>query len=138
MKKKTKLSPAQRAELRLVDELMTAATIDPAAVYGIAASLDAYAHSDANRGNVSEAYNGADQFMREIMATGVAFETWANAHVDFDQFGDVWPYMLQEKFATALAKAWGKNSILALVQLRADSATTFPQIARDLKLKLKA
>lgn len=48
--------------------------------------------------NLSEAYKGGDQFMREVMRVAHEFELWASAHVNFDEFDEVWPYFLHDHF----------------------------------------
>lgn len=111
-----------------------AAECDPAAVFGIAASLDKFASTSAFKGNISETYNGADQFMREIMKVGERFETWASAHVDFASNVEVWPYLLQDKFATALEES-APGSILHLSTMEAED---FARVAKVLGLKLNA
>jgi hypothetical protein len=77
---------------------------DPAAVFGCALSLW-NACNDAARAdpqlNLSEAYQGMDQLMREVMLIGGRFEAWACTHVAFEELGEVWPYMLEEKFGVA-------------------------------------
>ena len=77
---------------------------DPAAVFACAfalrrACLD-LEESDPSF-NVSELYNGFDQFLREIMRVGELFETWAIAHVLFEELEEVWPYLLEDRFAGA-------------------------------------
>lgn len=118
-----------RAAIKTASE----AACDPAAVFGIAASLDAWASGSKFKGNVSEAYEGADQFMREIMKTGTAFETWASANVDFTKLDDVWPYLLQDKFAAALEAA-RPGGVLILNHL---TDADWPAVAAELKLTLK-
>jgi hypothetical protein len=39
--------------------------------------------------------------MREIMRVGELFENWAIAHVLFDELEEVWPYLLEDRFAGA-------------------------------------
>jgi hypothetical protein len=74
---------------------------DPAGVFASALSLwqecQKQAISDKNI-NFSASYNGFDEFMREIMRVANQFETWACAHVNFNEISDVWPYLLQDKF----------------------------------------
>ncbi len=77
---------------------------DPAAVFACASSLWQELHRCAAREpalNLSEAYNGLDQLMREVMRVGSAFEKWACAHIRFEEVTDVWPYVLQDQFGTA-------------------------------------
>ena len=54
--------------------------------------------------NLSEAYNGMDQFMREVMRVANTFEDWACAHVSFNELNDVWPYLLETNFGEACLK----------------------------------
>lgn len=74
---------------------------DPAAVFACAKSLhDAcLERAEADPGlNFSEAYQGMDNFMREVMRVGEEFETWACRHVAFNELEYVWPYLLDERF----------------------------------------
>lgn len=135
------------AQLKKIEAAIRAATkgarraakpqhvIDQAAVYAIAASLDRFTQKGGLSGfkmDVSRVYSGGDQFMREIMKTGAQFETWANAHVDFTQLDDVWPYMLQDKFATALEAA-RPGAVLILNHLTPED---FAAVAKQLGLVL--
>jgi hypothetical protein len=54
--------------------------------------------------NLSECYNGGDEFMRQVMRIATMFESWCCDHVDFSQFSDVWPYLLEDKFGAAFLK----------------------------------
>ncbi|MDB6020691.1 MAG: hypothetical protein JWQ04_548 [Pedosphaera sp.] len=77
---------------------------DPAAVFAAAMSLWQSCNKRAiqdQRPNLSESYNGMDQFMREVMRVANLFEGWACSHLIFEQMEDVWPYMLQDKFGDA-------------------------------------
>jgi hypothetical protein len=79
---------------------------DPAAVFACALSLWQASQKSATdeRANLSECYNGMDQFMREIMRVANQFEGWACQHIDFTETDDVWSYLLQDKFGeTCLA-----------------------------------
>lgn len=77
---------------------------DPAAVFACAMSLhDACmkrADADASL-DLSEAYRGMDQFMRELMRVAELFENWACRHVAFNELDEVWPYLLEERFGAA-------------------------------------
>ena len=89
----------------MADELeQPAAESDPAAVFACALSLrDAcrkYATTEP-RLNLSESYNGMDEFMRELMRVANLFETWACAHVAFEETSEVWPYLMEDKFGDA-------------------------------------
>jgi hypothetical protein len=83
---------------------------DPAAVFAAACSLSEACYKRAKNErilNLSVAYHGLDQFMREVMRVGLLFETWACEHVDFDQTNEVWPYMLEDKFGEACLHMFG-------------------------------
>jgi hypothetical protein len=74
---------------------------DPAAVFACAHSLWKEINKSARekpRVNLSECYNGLDQFMREVMRAATLFESWCCEHIDFDQTEDVWPYFLEDHF----------------------------------------
>src|SRR5690349_17576899 len=45
--------------------------------------------------NLSHAYSGVDEAMRQVMRVATLFETWACAHVAFEEMSDVWPYVLE-------------------------------------------
>ena len=87
---------------------------DPAAVFGCALSLwnacNEAAHADSKL-NLSDAYQGIDQFMREVMSTGGHFEAWACRHVAFDELEDVWPYLLEDKFGAACLKVLNPSAL---------------------------
>lgn len=73
---------------------------DSAAVFTIALSLWEICEkqSRADGFNISECYNGVDQFMREVMRIANQFENWACCHVDFNEFSEVWAYYLGDNF----------------------------------------
>jgi len=77
---------------------------DPAAVFAAATSLrnacDAAVTADLSL-NLSEAYHGYDQFIREVMRIGTLFEAWACKHVVFEALGECWPYFLEDHFGEA-------------------------------------
>ncbi len=79
-------------------------TTDPAPVFACAKSLwdrcDEFRKTDRHL-NLSECYNGIDEFMRVVMRVGTQFENWACKNVDFNQLTDVWPYMLEDRFGEA-------------------------------------
>lgn len=80
---------------------------DPAAVFGAASSLWEACEAEAKKNprlNLSEAYNGCDELMREVMRIGLLFEEWACVHVAFDELGEVWPYFLGDQFGAACLK----------------------------------
>ena len=77
---------------------------DPAAVFACAHSLWSACHELAAQQkdlNISECFNGVDEFMREAMRVGNQFELWSCEHINFDETNDVWPYLLQDKFGEA-------------------------------------
>jgi hypothetical protein len=79
---------------------------DPAALLGAAVSLKKTCEDIAGkeRINLSECYNGGDEFMRQVMRVASLFETWCSEYLDFNQFSDVWPYLLEDKFGDAFLK----------------------------------
>lgn len=87
---------------------------DAAAVFACAKSLhDAcLARADADPGlNLSEAYQGMDSFMREVMRVGEMFENWACRHVAFGNLTDVWPYLLEDRFGDACLETMDAGSL---------------------------
>lgn len=87
---------------------------DPASVFACAVSLQRVClNLQANDPtfNISESYNGRDQFMREIMRVGELFEAWSVAHVLFEELEEVWPYLLEDQFADACLKSLPAGSL---------------------------
>ena len=81
---------------------------DSAAVFAVALSIWEKWHEVAAASasfNLSESYNGVDEFMRQAMRIGELFEAWACRHVDFNRLSDVWPYLLQDHFGGNCATA---------------------------------
>lgn len=77
---------------------------DPAAVFACANSLWEECREAARKDeslDLSSAYHGWDQLMREVMRIGGQFESWACEHVDFEATGEVWPYLLGGRFGHA-------------------------------------
>lgn len=77
-------------------------TADDAAVFAIALSLWTHLNELAAKDrslNLSDHFNGMDQLMREVMRVGRQFEEWSCEHIDFDELTDVWPYLLEDRFA---------------------------------------
>jgi hypothetical protein len=88
---------------------------DPAAVFGAALSLwqSVWKHAETPpRLNLSECYNGGDEFMRIVMRIATAFELWASDHVFFDALDDVWPYLLEDRFGEACLSVLGSPGAL--------------------------
>jgi hypothetical protein len=87
---------------------------DPAAVFACAMSLH-----DACLGraevepelDLSDAYQGMDTFMREVMRVGEMFEKWACRHVAFNELADVWPYLLENRFGAACLETIDADSL---------------------------
>lgn len=89
-------------------------SLDPAAIFACALSLWNECMKPAGRAgriNFSECYNGGDEFMRVLMRVGTFFEEWACAHVSFEHFDEVWPYLLEERFGAACAEVRGLESL---------------------------
>ena len=87
---------------------------DPAAVFACAKSLhDACLEREEAEVelNLSEAYQGMDVFMRELMRVAEDFEKWACRHVAFQELEDVWPYLLEEKFGAACLEIMEPESL---------------------------
>jgi len=79
---------------------------DPAAVFACALSLWQASKKRAvdEKLNLSECFNGMDQFMREIMRIANQFESWSCLHIEFNELDEVWSYLLEDKFGeTCLA-----------------------------------
>lgn len=77
---------------------------DPAANFAAAHSLwnecQHWRSQDSSR-NLSELFNGTDEFMRVIMRIATDFEEWASRHVAFENLNDRWPYLLEDRFGQA-------------------------------------
>ena len=57
--------------------------------------------SAAHGWDLSECFNGGDEFLRQMMRIGELFEAWACEHVAFEELAEVWPYYLEEHFGGA-------------------------------------
>lgn len=86
---------------------------DPAAVFGCALSLwhECKKAVAMERLDLSEAYNGGDEFMRVIMRVATRFENWASLHIAFEELTDVWPYVMEDNFGTAAVTAMGAGNL---------------------------
>lgn len=74
---------------------------DPAAILGCAISLFTCANGVAETQDLdlSEAYQGFDEFMRAVYRFAHRFEAYACENVeDFDAINHCWPYLLEEEF----------------------------------------
>jgi hypothetical protein len=89
-----------------------------------------YADSDA-RLNLSERYNGMDQFMREVMRVANEFEMRACLHVNFDEINDVWPYLLEDKFDETCLSVFSPSELAQF-----DDSDCL-RVARELRLPVK-
>ena len=77
---------------------------DPASVFACALSLwqECKKLDQTDEGlNLSECYNGMDEFMRVVMRVATRFEDWASLHIAFDELDDIWPYMMEDHFGAA-------------------------------------
>lgn len=61
--------------------------------------------------NISKAYNGGDEFLRQMMRVGNLFEAWACEHIAFEELNDVWPYLLQDRFGAACLETTEAGSL---------------------------
>ena len=83
---------------------------DPAAVFGAAVSLWQAVKKHAATTptlNLSECYNGGDEFMRQVMRIASEFELWSCQHVFFEELDDVWPYLLEDRFGEVCVSVLG-------------------------------
>lgn len=89
---------------------------DPAAILGAAMSLHRESlklSSIKPRVDLSECYNGGDEFMRQVMRVATGFELWSCKHVLFQELDYVWPYELEEQFGPAcLSVMKGPGSLM--------------------------
>jgi hypothetical protein len=86
---------------------------DPAAVFACAMSLHDACMERAGTDpsfDISEAYHGGDEFLRQMMRVGNLFEAWACEHVAFEALNDVWPYLLQDRFGGACLEVMDAGS----------------------------
>lgn len=76
---------------------------DPAAIFATALSLWQACQKRAGEEklNLSECFNGMDEFMRKLMRVADQFESWACLHINFNELNDVWPYLLEDRFGEA-------------------------------------
>ncbi len=88
---------------------------DSAAVFACAMSL----WESCERGKreewveLSRCYHGMDGFMREVMRVANQFEEWSCLHVDFDAFGEPWPYFLGDHFGDGCLAVVSSNDLAA-------------------------
>ncbi len=84
-----------------------------------------------NRVNLSECYKGMDQLMGVVMEIGTRFETWACAHVAFEEWSEVWPYIMKDRFGAACV---GVQSPTSLAEFDDDDCL---RVALQLRLPVK-
>lgn len=84
--------------------------------------------------NLSHVYEGHDEFERRVAWAALTFENWATEHVDFETFGDVWPYYLDEHLGEAVLDRVGFDGLPE----RGLDRDLCESIARKLNLPLKA
>lgn len=87
---------------------------DPAAVFAAALSLwnacQQWRSLNSSR-NLSELFNGNDEFMRVIMRIAIHFEEWASRHVAVKLRHDRWPYLLEDCFGHAALDSLGIENL---------------------------
>ncbi len=109
--------------------------LDPAAVFACALSLREACLKSAEANpqlNLSDCYNGMDEFMREMMRVANLFEAWACAHVAFEETSEVWPYLMEAKFGDACLDSMLPS---ALAEFDADDCL---RVALRLRLPIQA
>lgn len=107
---------------------------DPAAVFGAASSLWVEVKKRAaidGKLKLSEAYNGMDELMRQVVRIASEFEAWACASVVFDELDDVWPYMLEDRFGEACLSVFFPDTLADFGQ------TDCLRVAWKLRLPIK-
>jgi hypothetical protein len=108
---------------------------DPAAVFACANSLWDECRKAAFKDeslDLSSAYCGWDQLMREVMRIGELFEAWAIEFVDFEASGEVWPYLLGKRFGSACL------GVLVPTELAAFNEQDCLRVALRLKVPLSS
>jgi hypothetical protein len=81
--------------------------VDSAAVFAMATSLKKACEDKEKCDpslNLGAAYNGWDQFTRELMRVALIFEEWACTYVAFPHIDDVWSYYLELIFGISCLK----------------------------------
>lgn len=110
---------------------MTEIQSDPAAEFAVAISVYKGLTDRVVAGedlDLSEPFQGGDEFMRTCVHLGKQFEAWACHNVDFEQLVDVWPYLLEEKFLWAWEQAKGRITTGTAHELADTSHATFFRI----------
>ena len=86
---------------------------DPAAIFAGALSLwnAVRAAHDQMEMTLSDAYNGADECMRQVMRVATLFEEWACRHVAFDELDEMWAYLLDSRLGEACIDSMTVSSL---------------------------
>lgn len=107
-------------------------SLNPAAVLSCAISLRDACEQSAklNKLDLSDLFQGMDQFYREAMRIAALFEEWACKHVVFEEVCDVWPYLLEDKFGAACLQR------MSVEDLSGFDAEDCPNVAMKLLLPL--
>lgn len=98
--------------------------IDGAAVFAICMSLRDFVRDNCDNNMTALGSEGAVDFMAAAGHLAIEFSAWAEENVDFDEWGEVWPYHLDEHFAKACV-TW----VNSLEDLSAITKGQFPAIA---------
>ncbi len=119
---------------------------DPAAEFGAALAInEAYLKVNSHltgEPNLSDVYEGHDEFMRRVMTLARAFETWCCRHVDWKiGVDDCWAYFLEDRLGPHVFDEFGfaglpDTSVFRLPILLPSVDRSFRRIARKLKLPL--
>jgi hypothetical protein len=94
--------------------------LDPAAIFAGALSLwnACWQAVDHQPGlNLSEAYRGGDEFMRQLMRVASLFESWCADRIDFENLDDVWPYLLEERLGDACIEVMGPECFVSFDEM---------------------
>lgn len=116
-----------------------AAHIDPAAIMDIVTVLNDASRNTLAETNLSDAYRGFDQFMRQAMRCATEFETWATAHVEFEENDGVWAYEVGGHFMRGAKVVLGaEHADDVLMNLAKLDAAAWPKIAEAAGLPIVA
>jgi hypothetical protein len=108
--------------------------LDPAAVFAGALSIwnACWQAVDCEPSlNLSEAYHGGDEFMRQLMRVASLFQSWCADRIDFESLDDVWPYLLEDRLGDACLEVMGPESFASFDE------TDCLRVALHLRLPVK-
>jgi hypothetical protein len=114
---------------------------DPAAVFAAAMSLWKELEDVGKKDpqfNLSDAYSGVDEAMRQTMRVANLFEQWACSHIAFEEMSDVWPYALEDTFGPAVLRGLLPGALIEFDEtdcLRVALGLRFP-VSLDNKLPI--